>query len=264
MGEYAYDFTGENAHDGPSRNPHDPARMSGGSSGGSGTAVAAGLVPLSLGSDTNGSIRVPSSLCGLFGLKPTFGRLSRGGTFPSAPASTTSDRCALGAADLALAYRRDCRAPTRRPGRTPAASSPPSPRLAAGIGGLRIAIADGYFAKGAMPEAFEASSASPRALGTARRIVRAGCRDGRAAGYVITTSEAAAMHMTRLQTRPDDFDPDVRDRLIAGAMVPGAWVTQAHKVRRWFRDSMMRVFEETDILLAPSTPVSRSASGKRP
>src|SRR5882757_7877228 len=82
MGEYAYDFTGENIHDGPSRNPHDVSRMTGGSSGGSGGAVAGRLVPLALGSDTNGSIRVPSSLCGIFGLKPTYGRLSRARTFP--------------------------------------------------------------------------------------------------------------------------------------------------------------------------------------
>src|SRR5260221_6338449 len=82
MGEYAYDFTGENVHDGPSRNPHDPARMTGGSSGGSGSAVAGRLVPLALGSDTNGSIRVPASLCGVFGLKPTYGRLTRARTFP--------------------------------------------------------------------------------------------------------------------------------------------------------------------------------------
>src|ERR1700733_8557379 len=81
MGEYAYDFTGENAHDGPSRNPHDITRMTGGSSGGSGGAVGGGLVPLALGSDTNGSIRVPASFCGLFGLKPTYGRLSRARSF---------------------------------------------------------------------------------------------------------------------------------------------------------------------------------------
>jgi len=82
MGEFAYDFTGRNVHDGPSRNPHDLEHMTGGSSGGSAAAVAGGLVPIALGSDTNGSIRVPSSFCGLFGLKPTYGRLSRVGTFP--------------------------------------------------------------------------------------------------------------------------------------------------------------------------------------
>src|SRR6516225_2518549 len=81
MGEYAYDFTGENVHDGPSRNPHALDRMTGGSSGGSGSAVAGGLVPFALGSDTNGSIRVPSSCCGIFGLKPTYGRLSRARSF---------------------------------------------------------------------------------------------------------------------------------------------------------------------------------------
>src|ERR1700761_3976343 len=69
MGEYAYDFTGENVHDGPSRNPHDPTRMTGGSSGGSGSAVGGALVPIALGSDTNGSIRVPASFCGIFGFK---------------------------------------------------------------------------------------------------------------------------------------------------------------------------------------------------
>lgn len=77
MGEYAYDFTGENLHDGPARNPHDLRRMAGGSSSGSGAAVGGGLVPLALGSDTNGSIRVPSSLCGVFGLKPTYGRTAQ-------------------------------------------------------------------------------------------------------------------------------------------------------------------------------------------
>ncbi len=104
MGEYAYDFTGENSHDGASRNPHDLARMTGGSSGGSGGAVAGGLVPLSLGSDTNGSIRVPASLCGVFGLKPTYGRLSRARTFPFAASLDHLGPMARTVEDLALAY----------------------------------------------------------------------------------------------------------------------------------------------------------------
>jgi 1-carboxybiuret hydrolase len=104
MDEYAYGFTTENSHHGVTRNPHDVTRVAGGSSGGSGAAVAARLVPLSLGSDTNGSIRVPSSLCGIWGLKPTYGRLARTGSYPFVgsldhlgPFATTLD-------DLAACY----------------------------------------------------------------------------------------------------------------------------------------------------------------
>ena len=104
MGEYAYDFTGENVHDGPSRNPHDPTRMTGGSSGGSGSAVGGALVPIALGSDTNGSIRVPSSFCGIFGLKPTYGRLSRARSFPFVASFDHLGPFARNVGDLALAY----------------------------------------------------------------------------------------------------------------------------------------------------------------
>src|SRR6266699_6768738 len=104
MGEYAYDFTGENVHDGASRNPHDPTRMTGGSSGGSGGAVGGGLVPIALGSDTNGSIRVPSSFCGIFGLKPTYGRLSRARSFPFVASFDHLGPFARSVTDLALAY----------------------------------------------------------------------------------------------------------------------------------------------------------------
>ena len=104
MGEFAYDFTGENAHYGPCRNPHDPTRMTGGSSSGSGAAVAAGMVPLTLGSDTNGSLRVPVSLCGVFSLKPTYGRLSRGGSYPFVDSLDHLGPLARTAADLAIAY----------------------------------------------------------------------------------------------------------------------------------------------------------------
>jgi Asp-tRNA(Asn)/Glu-tRNA(Gln) amidotransferase A subunit family amidase len=104
MGEYAYDFTGENVHDGNCLNPHDPGRMSGGSSSGSGSAAASGMVPVTLGSDTNGSIRVPSSFCGLFGLKPTYGRLSRHGTYPFVGSLDHLGPLARSARDLALVF----------------------------------------------------------------------------------------------------------------------------------------------------------------
>src|SRR5919197_4977777 len=147
MGEYAYDFTGENVHDGPSRNPHDPTRMSGGSSGGSGSAVGGGLVPIALGSDTNGSIRVPSSFCGIFGLKPTYGRLSRARSFPFVASLDHLGPLARNVGDLALAYDAmqgpdaDDAACTTRP------LEIVTPLLAKGADGLQVAVAGGYFQK---------------------------------------------------------------------------------------------------------------------
>src|SRR5215468_1905703 len=165
MGEYAYDFTGENAHDGPSRNPHDPTRMTGGSSGGSGGAVAGGLVPIALGSDTNGSIRVPASLCGVFGLKPTYGRLTRARSFPFVASLDHVGPFARNAADLALAYDAlqghdpdDAACTTRAP-------EPTAALLAHNIGGLRVAIAGGYFQKNLFPEAIKAVAHVSKALG---------------------------------------------------------------------------------------------------
>src|SRR5580693_7362845 len=168
MGEYAYDFTGENVHDGPSRNPHDPTRMTGGSSGGSGAAVGGGLVPLALGSDTNGSIRVPSSFCGIFGLKPTYGRLSRARSFPFVASFDHLGPFARSVGDLALAYDAmqgpdsDDAACTTRP------PEPVAALLAQDIGGLRIAIAGGYFRNNVTPEASEAVARVARALGAMR------------------------------------------------------------------------------------------------
>ncbi len=147
MGEYAYDFTGENVHDGPSRNPHDATRMSGGSSGGSGSAVGGNLVPLALGSDTNGSIRVPSSFCGIFGLKPTYGRLSRARSFPFVASFDHLGPFARNVGDLALAYDAMQGPDADDAGCSSRAAEPVASRLAQDIGGLRVAIAGGYFQK---------------------------------------------------------------------------------------------------------------------
>ena len=165
MGEYAYDFTGENIHDGPSRNPHDTSRMTGGSSGGSGGAVAGCLVPLALGSDTNGSIRVPSSLCGIFGLKPTYGRLTRARSFPFVASLDHLGPFARTVEDLALAYDAMQGPDTDDPVCGERHAELVTDELHRGADGLRIAVAGGYFRTGQFPEAQSAMARA--ALSTA-------------------------------------------------------------------------------------------------
>jgi 1-carboxybiuret hydrolase len=254
MGEYAYDFTGENVHDGPSRNPHDVTRMTGGSSGGSGSAVGGGLVPIALGSDTNGSIRVPSSFCGIFGLKPTYGRLSRARSFPFVFSLDHLGPFARSVADLALAYDAMQGPDCDDAACTPRAAQPVTPLIAQDIGDLRIARAGGYFQNNLFPEAVEAVSRVARALDVSRTVDIPEAARARAAAYVITTTEGASLHLDRLRKQPDDFDPAVRDRLIAGAVVPAPLVDRAQKFRRWYRGEMLKIFETVDVLIAPATP----------
>ncbi len=263
MGEYAYDFTGENAHDGPSRNPHDLERMTGGSSGGSGAAVAGGLVPIALGSDTNGSIRVPSSFCGLFGLKPTYGRLSRAGAFPFVASLDHVGPLTRSVGDLALSYDAMLGRDDRDPAQAAAPAQAVTPSIEAGISGLRIARLGGYFAHSADASAFAAVDVVARALKAERVVELAGADRARAAAYLITMVEGAALHLERLRTRAGDFDPDVRDRLIAGAMLPGAWTTQAQKFRRSFREQALALFRDVDVLLAAATPCRALKIGQK-
>jgi aspartyl-tRNA(Asn)/glutamyl-tRNA(Gln) amidotransferase subunit A len=254
MGEYAYDFTGENIHDGPSRNPHDPGHMTGGSSGGSAAAVAAGLVPLALGSDTNGSIRVPAAFCGIFGLKPTYGRLSRAGSFPFVSSLDHLGAFARGPADLALAYDAMQGPDDDDPVCSQRAIDPVSAALDGGCGDLRIASAGGYFASMAEPDALAAVTLAAKALGADRTIEIPEAARARAAAYVITAAEGAAFHMERLRHRARDFDPAVRDRLIAGATIPASWVIAAQRFRRWFHGQMLNLFQSVDVILTPVTP----------
>jgi 1-carboxybiuret hydrolase len=263
MGEYAYDFTGENVHDGPSRNPHDTLRMTGGSSGGSGGAVAGQLVPVSLGSDTNGSIRVPASLCGIFGLKPTYGRLSRARTFPFVASLDHLGPFARTVGDLALAYDAMQGHDPDDPVCVERPAEPTLPRVDDGIDGLKIAIAGGYFRKGAAPEALTALERVATALAAKREIEIPEAARARAAAYVITATEGAALHLDRLRTRAHDFDPAVRDRLIAGAMVPATLVNKAQKFRRWYRTRVLELFSEIDVILAPATPCTAPLIGQQ-
>jgi aspartyl-tRNA(Asn)/glutamyl-tRNA(Gln) amidotransferase subunit A len=263
MGEYAYDFTGENAHFGPSHNPLDVSRMTGGSSGGCGGAVAGGLVPLALGSDTNGSIRVPSSFCGLFGLKPTYGRLSRAGTFPFVASLDHLGPLARSARDLALAYDAMQGHDPDDPVCARRATEPTLASIGQGVGGLRVAVAVGYFRRGAAPEALAAVARIAQALEATREIEIPEAARARAAAFVITASEGASLHLERLRTRACDFDPAVRNRLLAGALIPAALVEKAQKFRRWYRAEVLKLFESVDAILAPATPFPAPRIGQQ-
>jgi AtzE family amidohydrolase len=265
MGEYAYDFTGENAHDGPCRNPHDPGRMSGGSSSGCGAATAAGLAPVSLGSDTNGSLRVPASLCGVFSLKPTYGRLPRTGTFPFVDSLDHLGAFARTARSLAVAYDALQGWDGGDPG---CARRPPDPvgtALSASTR-LQVGVLGGWFHDNAGDAARAAVSRVADALGPVADVAALRLDEaeaGRAAAYLITNAESADFHLARLRARAADFDPDTRDRFLAGALLPAAWVARARRVRHWWLERALAAFDRFDLLVAPATPVPAPAAGAR-
>ena len=254
MDEYAYGFTTENTHDGPTRNPHDLTRVAGGSSGGSAAALSAGQVPLSLGSDTNGSIRVPSSLCGVFGLKPTYGRLPRNGSYPFVASLDHLGPVARTALDLALSY--DAMQGVDR--EDPACVDRPIEPTVACIGerieGLRIAVLDGWFHDNAGPEARAAVARVAQSLAARRVVTWPDVEAARAAAFLISNSEGAALHLPDLRTRAADFEPLSRDRFLAGALLPAAWIVQAQRVRRSFALRVAASFRDVDVLIAPATP----------
>ncbi|HPR43656.1 AtzE family amidohydrolase [Ottowia sp.] len=264
MDEYAYGFTTENSHVGPAHNPHDLSRIAGGSSGGSGAAVAAGQVPLTLGSDTNGSIRVPASLCGVFGLKPTYGRLPRTGSYPFVSSLDHLGPFARSVRDLAAAYdaMQGPEAPVPRdPGCAQRAAEPVTNLLAAGSRGLRVGVLGGWFREQALPEALAAVDAVAQTLGAYRTVELPWVEEGRAAAFLITNAEGAALHLPDLRRRPQDFEPLSRDRFLAGTLLPAAWVARAQRVRRLYAEAVARVLGQFDVLLAPATPCAATPIG---
>lgn len=261
MDEYAYGFTTENSHYGACHNPHDLSRIAGGSSGGSGAAVAAGQVPLALGSDTNGSIRVPASLCGVWGLKPTFGRLSRRGSYPFVHSIDHLGPFADSLEGLALAYDA-LQGPDRLdPGCHAQRIEPTMPTLTRGVEGLRIAVLGGYFHDNATPPARAVVQAAARALGASEVVDWPHPALARAAAFIVSASEGGALHLEDLRTRAEDFEPLSVDRFIAGALQPVAWYLRAQRFRRVYRDQVRALFQHWDVLLAPATPVSAPAIG---
>ena len=263
MDEYAYGFVTENSHYGNTHNPHDLSRVAGGSSGGSAAAVAGGLVPIALGSDTNGSIRVPASFCGIFGLKPTYGRLSRSGAYLFVGSLDHLGPFARSTHDLAQLFDL-MQGPD--PSDPICTDRPPElclPQLDRGIEGLRIAIAAEYFQKGAEPEVMAALEQVATALNATQFVTIPAAGLARAAAFLITASEGSNLHLPDLRTRPQDFDPATRDRFLAGALIPATWYLQAQRFRQWYRDQVRELFTQVDIILAPATPCPAPLIGQK-
>ena len=263
MDEYAFGFSTQNSHYGPTRNPHDVSRIAGGSSGGSAAAVAADLVPMSLGSDTNGSIRVPAALCGVFGLKPTYGRLSRAGTRLFAASFDHVGPFARSVGDIAAVYDA-----LQGPDPTdPACAGRPIAQVhsnrAQGMDGLRVGLAAGYFTSAGHPEVFAAAEKAASALGVVRRVNLPEPALARAAAMIITAGEGAESHLADLKTRAADFDPMTRPLFLSGTVVPAAWYMRAQRFRRWYCGELEALFRDVDVILAPATPYPAFPIGQR-
>lgn len=263
MDAYAYGFTTENSHYGTTRNPHDLQRISGGSSGGSAAAVAAGLVHFSLGSDTNGSIRVPASLCGIFGLKPTFGRLSRAGSQPFVASLDHIGPFTRNVSDLATVYDTlqghdsDDDFQVQRP------VEPSSPLLAHGLDGLRCGVLGGYFSQWCDDDARSAVARVARDLNAREEYLFPEAELSRSAAFIISASEGGNQYLPALRREPERFEPHSRERLLAGAMIPSAWYLQAQRFRRHAQQLSTELFRHVDVLIAPATPCSASLIGQQ-
>ena len=269
MHEFAYGPEGLNAHYGDARNPWsaDAHRITGGSSSGSGAAVAAGLAPGSLGSDTGGSIRIPASLCGITGLKPTYGRVSRAGVLPLAwsmdhvgPMTRSARDCALMLSVIAGYDPAD-----------PTTSVLPVPdygaALTGDVKGLRVGLLRAHFTDPAAPDVRAAVEATAKQLEQAGAVVdevnltqMTHVATGSAA---IVASEALAYHAPWMRSRPQDYQPDVRERLRLGAFVNGAHYVRAQQIRALVTREVDEALARRDVLLAPATPLVAPVLGER-
>jgi aspartyl-tRNA(Asn)/glutamyl-tRNA(Gln) amidotransferase subunit A len=238
MDEFAYGFATVNAHFGTTRNPYDLDRLAGGSSGGSAAAVAADLVPITLGSDTNGSVRVPASLCGLFGLRPTHGSLPISGVFPFVEQLDTLGPFTRTLEDLTTTHR--VLAETTAPSRSNAP--------------IRVARLDGWFRKNGDPGGNDGVDRLATVFGEAPLIDLPLTEAARSAAFLITSKYGGMLHEATLRTEAMNYDPAVRDRLIAGIALSDVKVQAAHKVIAHYQRQVQAALSEYDVLIAPTTP----------
>ena len=269
MHEFAYGPEGLNDHYGHARNPWDAAqaRIPGGSSSGSGVAVAAGLAAGALGSDTGGSIRIPAALCGITGIKPTYGRVSRAGVLPLSWSMDHIGPMTRTAADSALMLGAIA-------GHDPAdatTSARPVPSYLAALDGevrgVRVGLLRSFFLETAAPEVRAAVESAAGVLArhgaTVDEVRLDHLAELPAATMAIIGSEALAYHAEWVRTRAHEYQADVIERLRMAAFVTGVQYVRAQQLRGLVRSEVDRVLTTHDVLLAPATPVTAPRVGER-
>ncbi|MDA1174686.1 MAG: amidase, partial [Chloroflexi bacterium] len=257
--EYAYGGSEHNAIYGAPKNPWGLDHITGGSSSGSGAAVAAGQVPIALGSDTAGSVRAPAALCGLTGLKPTYGLVSRYGVSPLSWSLDHVGPLAHTAEDVAIAMNAMVGYDAKDPGSANHAPEDYLAGLRGDLSGLRIGVLqDDFIWDVTVPEvkvAFDDAVAQISALGAATEAVSIGNLERLAAAqFTITTAEANTYHHEMIQRAPELYHPVIRRRIEAGFFMPAAAYVQAQRVRALFEERYASLFETFDLLVAPTTP----------
>jgi aspartyl-tRNA(Asn)/glutamyl-tRNA(Gln) amidotransferase subunit A len=267
MHEFALGATSENPHYGPARNPRDTERVTGGSSGGSGSAVASGQCMGALGSDTGGSVRIPASLCGIVGLKPTFGLVSRYGVFPLSWSLDTVGPMTRTVEDTALIMNVIAGPDLRDPSSSGRDAEDYTAELGEGVDGTRIGIPREHFFDVLDDEVSEAvmrAAGVMEGLGASVEEVSVPMLDHVSAisGAILIT-EAAEVHLDNLRERADLFDPEVRARLELGALSPAVQYIKAQRARSAFSRQMLRTMARVDILLTPTCPIVAPRIGEQ-
>lgn len=260
MHEWALGVTNVNPHYGPCRNPWNPAHVTGGSSGGSGAALAAGFCMGSLGSDTGGSIRIPASLCGIVGLKPTKGRISLQGAVPLSWNLDHAGPMARTVADAALLLQAIAGYDAADPASEDVAGADFLANLDGGVAGWRIALANDTHFSAADPEVIAAvrrAAAVFEELGAhVEEVDLARGQEAARMNALMTTSDAAAFHRDRLRDAPQGFGADVRERLEIGARFTSTEYVLARRFQSEWRRQLDLLLQDYRVLLTPTTPIT--------
>ncbi len=267
MHEFALGASSENPHDGDAHNPWDTSRITGGSSGGSGSAVAAGQCMGALGSDTGGSIRIPSSFCGIVGLKPTFGRVSRHGVYPLSWSLDTVGPMTRTVRDSALVLNAIAGHDPRDPSSIDRPVEDFTASLGQGVDGLRVGLPQEYFYDIIDDEVKDAVSHAASVLeelgASVKEVSIPALNHALAVSSTILFAEAGEVHIKHLRERADDIGNDVRSRFEVGALTPAIDYIRAQRARAAFNTEMANTMQDFDVLLAPTTPFGAPQIGER-